>query len=64
MREYVIRRLLQSSVILVLLSVAVFLLLRIAPGADPARLRCGLMCTQEHYESLRAEMGLPVPSEN
>lgn len=58
MREYVIRRLLQSSVILVLLSVAVFLLLRIAPGADPARLRCGLMCSDEHYQQLRQDMGL------
>jgi len=58
MREYVIRRLLQSCVILVLLSIAVFLLLRIAPGADPARLRCGLMCTEEHYQSLRQQMGL------
>lgn len=58
MRQYIARRLLQSIVILFILSVAVFLLLRIAPGADPAQLKCGLMCTQERYEAIREEMGL------
>jgi peptide/nickel transport system permease protein len=58
MRQYILRRLLQAIVVLAILSVAVFLLLRVAPGADPARLRCGLMCTEEKYQALRDEMGL------
>jgi peptide/nickel transport system permease protein len=57
-QQYIIRRLLQSAVMLVVLSIAVFLLLRIAPGADPARIRCGLTCTDERYRALRQEMGL------
>lgn len=58
MRQYIARRLLQSVLILFLLSVAVFVLLRIAPGADPAQMKCGLMCTQERYDLIREEMGL------
>jgi peptide/nickel transport system permease protein len=34
------------------------LLLRIAPGADPARIRCGLTCTDTRYQAIRQEMGL------
>lgn len=61
MRQYVLRRLLQAVVILAILSVAVFLLLRVAPGADPAQIKCGLMCSQERYTALRDEMGLDDP---
>jgi peptide/nickel transport system permease protein len=43
---------------LVVLSVVVFMLLRIAPGADPARIRCGLTCTDERYQAIRHEMRL------
>jgi len=43
---------------LVALSIVVFLLLRIAPGADPARIRCGLQCTDERYQAIRNEMHL------
>jgi peptide/nickel transport system permease protein len=57
-QQYITRRILQSVVMLVALSIAVFLLLRIAPGADPARIRCGLTCTDERYHALRQEMGL------
>jgi peptide/nickel transport system permease protein len=57
-QQYILRRLLQASVVLLVLSVVVFLLLRIAPGADPARLKCGLGCTDERYQALREEMGL------
>jgi peptide/nickel transport system permease protein len=60
-RQYILRRLLQSALILVILSVAVFLMLRIAPGADPARLKCGLMCRPERYEAIREDMGLNDP---
>ena len=61
MRQYVLRRLLQAVVILAILSVAVFLLLRVAPGADPAQIKCGLMCNEEKYQALRDEMGLDDP---
>jgi len=61
MQRYIMRRLLQASVILVVLSVVVFALLRIAPGADPARLKCGLGCNEEQYQALRKEMGLDDP---
>jgi peptide/nickel transport system permease protein len=61
-RQYIARRLLQSVVILFVLSILVFVLLRIAPGADPALLRCGVLtCTEEHIEALRNEMGLHDP---
>jgi len=60
-QQYIARRALQSVVMLVVLSIAVFLLLRIAPGADPARIRCGLMCTEERYQAIRDEMGLDDP---
>lgn len=61
MGRYITRRLLQGALILVILSVAVFVLLRIAPGADPALLKCGLMCTEERYQAIKEDMGLNDP---
>ncbi len=61
MRQYIVRRLLQGLAILVVLSVVVFILLRIAPGADPAIIKCGLGCTEARLEALREEMGLNDP---
>lgn len=61
MGRYITRRLLQAVVILFILSVAVFLLLRLAPGADPARIRCGLGCSNAQYEAKREELGLNDP---
>lgn len=58
MQQYIARRVIQSAVMLVALSVVVFTLLRIAPGADPARIRCGLTCTDERYQAIRHEMRL------
>ena len=58
MRQYIIRRLLQSVVILFVLSVVVFSLLRVAPGADPAQIKCGLNCSTERLEAFRKELGL------
>ncbi|MBI5284630.1 MAG: ABC transporter permease [Chloroflexi bacterium] len=58
MQQYIARRVIQSVGMLVALSILVFLLLRIAPGADPARIRCGLTCTDERYHAMRQEMGL------
>ena len=61
MRQYVIRRLLQSVLILFVLSVLVFLLLRIAPGGNPALLRCGLNCPTERLEGIEEEIGVNDP---
>ena len=61
MREYVIRRLLQGGVLLVVLSVAVFILLRIAPGADPAIIKCGLDCNDVRLAAIREDLGLDDP---
>ncbi len=61
MQRYIARRLMQAVIILVVLSIAVFLLIRIAPGADPACLRCGLTCTEERYQAIRDRMGLDDP---
>ncbi len=58
MQQYIARRVIQSIVMLVALSIVVFMLLRIAPGADPARIRCGLTCTDERYQAIRTEMRL------
>jgi len=57
-QQYIARRVIQSIVMLVALSIVVFMLLRIAPGADPARIRCGLTCTDERYQAIRKEMRL------
>ena len=60
MRAYIIRRLITGIFILFILSLIVFLLLRIAPG-DPAVLRCTLSCTPDRIEAIRAEFGLSDP---
>ena len=51
------RRLISGVFILVILSIVVFLLLRVLP-ADPVAIRCGLSCTPEGIEQLREELGL------
>jgi peptide/nickel transport system permease protein len=60
MRRYVIRRLLLGILILLVLSLAVFALLRVGPG-DPAISRCGLSCTPEQIAAIRANLGLNDP---
>jgi peptide/nickel transport system permease protein len=60
MRAYIIRRLLLGILILSILSVAVFIVLRVTP-ADPAVIRCGLACTPERIEAIRESMGLNDP---
>jgi peptide/nickel transport system permease protein len=57
LRAYIIRRLIAGVFILIILSIVVFLLLRIAPG-DPANFRCGLNCPPERRAAIRAELGL------
>jgi peptide/nickel transport system permease protein len=60
-RQYIIRRLLQAVLILFVLSILVFILLRIAPGLNPALVRCGLNCTPDIVAALEEEMGLNDP---
>lgn len=57
MRQYIIRRLIQSVFIVFVLSVLVFILLRLAPG-DPVTVICGLNCTDERYDAIRDDLGL------
>lgn len=61
MGRYIVRRLLQAVVILFTLSIVVFILLRVAPGANPALVRCGLNCPKERLAALEEEMGLNGP---
>ena len=60
MRAYITRRLISGVFILFILSIVVFLLLRVLP-ADPAATRCGLGCTPEGIEQLREELGINDP---
>lgn len=60
MRAYIIRRLITGVFILFILSIVVFLMLRIAPG-DPVNLRCGLNCPDARREAIREELGLNDP---
>lgn len=57
MTNYILRRLLQAALILWLVSVAVFILLRIAPG-DPALLQQGTSATPERIAQVHKDLGL------
>lgn len=59
MRAYIIRRLITGVFVLFILSIVVFLMLRIAPG-DPAALRCPF-CPQEQLDAVRENLGLNKP---
>src|SRR5579884_4161050 len=58
--EYVLRRTLQSVVLLLLATIVVFMLLRLAPG-DPARLMLGEQAPASEVQSLRHNLGLDRP---
>lgn len=60
MAEFIVRRLLQSVVVLVLVSVFAFSLLHIIPG-DPVLNILGEHITQEQIDTLRHELGLDQP---
>lgn len=62
MLSYVIRRLVQAIPVLVLASIAVFLILRLIPG-DPADTIAGENATPEEVEAIREQLGLndPIP---
>lgn len=60
MSGYIARRLLGMVFMLLLLSLAVFLLFSVLP-TDPARLTCGKACTPEIIEANRRRLGLDLP---
>lgn len=62
MTGYVLRRLWQSAVVLLGVSVLVFAIMQLVPG-DPIRLALGTRFDPDTYEALRARSGLddPVP---
>ncbi|MEX2238525.1 MAG: ABC transporter permease [Dehalococcoidia bacterium] len=60
MRNYIVRRLLASVLILWVISVSVFVLLRLAP-TDPAILLLGFSATDENIEAVHEQTGLNDP---
>ena len=60
MLGYVTRKLLELALTLLLVSLAVFLVLRLLPG-DPAQLVLGVNASPESLARLRSEMGLNKP---
>jgi peptide/nickel transport system permease protein len=61
MTLYVIRRLLWGLVLLVLVSALTFVLFRILPTGDPARLRAGHSPSPQVIAEIRADLGLNKP---
>ncbi len=57
MGAYLVRRVLLMFLMLLLVTIAVFLLFAVIP-ADPARLTCGKACTPEIIEANRVRLGL------
>lgn len=60
MQRYILRRLLMAAVIVWVLSVVVFVLLRVSPG-DPALLQQGINATPEKVAAVHKELGLDRP---
>ena len=58
--RYVVRRLVQAVIILVLVSITVFLLIHIVPG-DPARIMLGDRARERDVEVLREQLGFDRP---
>lgn len=58
--RYLVRRLFQALLILILVSITVFLLIHIVPG-DPARIMLGDRAREVDVEVLRAQLGLDQP---
>jgi peptide/nickel transport system permease protein len=58
--SFVVRRLLLTLPILLVMSMCVFLMLRLIPG-DPVRSMLGLRATPENVATIRAQMGLDRP---
>src|SRR3990172_4353666 len=60
MRAYIVRRLIAGVLILLVLSIVVFIMLRIVPG-NPGNLRCPIGSPPSCYEEVRRELGLDKP---
>ncbi|WDZ83356.1 ABC transporter permease [Micromonospora cathayae] len=60
MARFVVRRLLQSGIVLLGVTLVVFLLLQLVPG-DPVRVALGTRFDPQTYEALRARAGLDQP---
>ncbi|SCF21827.1 ABC transporter permease [Micromonospora mirobrigensis] len=60
MSRFVLRRLLQSAVVLLGVTLVVFLLLQLVPG-DPVRVALGTRFDPQTYEALRTRAGLDRP---
>jgi peptide/nickel transport system permease protein len=60
MQAYVLRRLIAAVFTVVVISMLVFWLLRVAPG-DPATLVLGLNATDERVQAIHEELGLDKP---
>ncbi|KAB1908390.1 ABC transporter permease [Micromonospora sp. AMSO1212t] len=60
MARFVLRRVLQSAVVLVGVTLVVFLLLQLVPG-DPVRVALGTRFDPQTYEALRERAGLDQP---
>ena len=60
MKQYILLRLMQLIPVLLLTSVAVFMLIRVIPG-DPAHIIAGAEATPEQLEAVRNQLGLDQP---
>ncbi|MEV0157842.1 ABC transporter permease [Micromonospora sp. NPDC050686] len=60
MSRFILRRLLQSAVVLLGVTLVVFLLLQLVPG-DPVRVALGTRFDPQTYEALRSRAGLDRP---
>jgi peptide/nickel transport system permease protein len=60
MLAFILQRLVQAVPVVILSTIAVFLLMRFIPG-DPAQVQAGLDATPEAIEAIRHEMGLDRP---
>ena len=61
MTRYIIRRLLWGVVLLVLVSALTFVIFRILPTADPAKLRAGRLQNPKIIAEIRQNLGLDKP---
>ena len=60
MTQYIVQRVIQTLVVILILSVICFFLMHLLPG-DPALSLLGEEPTQEEIERVRAELGLDRP---
>src|SRR5918994_1074376 len=60
MARFILRRLAQSAIVLLGVTLVVFLLLQLVPG-DPVRVALGTRFDQETYDALRERAGLDRP---